>query len=497
MAENTAEQKKRMASDAAKVTGATGVAYLFNLFGGLVLAKLLSPSLLGVWKGVQLTIQWTQFSNLGSSYGFQKTCPSYISKGRLARYQRLVGSSLGFSLIIPLIFSLGFLAASFFTEIPGWKMGFLALAVLVPLGQMYHHFEIAMNVEKRFASKALLFFYYTVSRVGLCVLLAYFYGLEGALVGFIVTMVWFCYAMWSKTRLGFHFNLRFSMIRRLIFTGFPIYCTVFGEVILSTTDKWVVLWFLGDSAMGLYSMAIFPLPILMLLPTALRQIVNIEVYDLYGRFKSLEKSRQAYHYALLTLVLVSPFVIGAVYLGIPWLVNWKLEEYQASIPTIKMHAILIFPWLAVQVGNAIYIVSGWERRLFAGQAVVAISCACISIMVCLSHGTFYQVLLVHGTGWLIYASAYLFFIERLLGLSVWIAAKRLVACLTPMALLAVELPLLERVLEGMGFEAYTFLFSVVGGVFHTIFCLPFFYLLERRTHAISGAVKAVRRKLGV
>jgi O-antigen/teichoic acid export membrane protein len=110
-----------LVADAGKLSGATAISHVINMAGGLVVARLLGPMLYGIWKSVQLAMEYTAFSNLGSINGLDRTCPGFVARGRLSVYRALVNSSLLPTLLLSLLISLGFLWVALGMRSRGWR----------------------------------------------------------------------------------------------------------------------------------------------------------------------------------------------------------------------------------------------------------------------------------------------------------------------------------------------------------------------------------------
>lgn len=490
-------EHRRIMADAGKLSGATAAAYFFNLIGGYIIARILAPGLYGVWKTIQLTLQYTQLANLGMHYGLGKVCPPLASRQCWRRYRALMGVSLGYSLSIPGIAAIGVFGAALLSPPGPARVGLLALAVLLPMQQFNTHADIALTIEKQFGIKAILFFLYTITRVALCVILGYSYGLAGALTAFIVSHALASYVMWRYSHIGFAPHLRWSMASRLVRIALPITCLAGGELVLATADKWVVAAILGSQAMGLYQMAIMPLPFLTLLPTAMRQVVATDVYDRFGRTGRLGDCRAIFERSILVLTLCAPVFIGMVFFGAPWLIYAFLPAYHGSIGATQFHAILIYPLLVTQTCYSIFVVTHREPKIYAAQAAISLVCAAASVNAAAwLRQSFLLVLNIHAAGWVIYGIGLLAAAQRLFGERTATALLRAARWHLPMIYIAIEMPLLHWAGAKIGLTPYTFLHASLCGLAHIAACAPFLLHLERRTGAISETLRSLRRRLG-
>lgn len=483
-----------MLSDAAKLSAASLVAYAVNLVGGLALAGILAPALYGIWKTVQLALQYTQFANLGISYGMHKLSPPLVARGEIRRYEALVGISMGFSFLLPSGIALGLAAAAAFVADRPTAAGLVATAILIPMQQFYHHAELALAIEKRFGAKARIFAWSTIVRVGLSLLLGWYWGLEGALAAFALVLAWSCAAMWRASRMGFRPALHPRSTPKLLRIGAPLTLALVGELVISTSDKWLVAGLLGSEAMGLYQMAVFPLPLMLVVPMSLRQVVNVEVYEKAGRGGKLEAARPVFDESLRLLALSSFLLAGPVYFGVAWMVARFLPAYADSIVPLKVHAIGVYPLLLVQTTFALLVVSDLLRIVFRGQLLAAAGCAAAGVALYAGgHLTILSMLLVQCAGWLFYTAAILWRIERRFGASAGEAARALALLFAPMVLLAAGLPALDWAAVGVGAPQHSFVWALIGGAGHAAVSLVLLWMFDRKTglvRAFIGKLKA-------
>lgn len=489
--------QRKLVADAGKLSGATAISHVINMAGGLVVARLLGPMLYGIWKSVQLAMEYTAFSNLGSINGLDRTCPGFVARGRLSVYRALVNSSLLPTLLLSLLISLGFLWVALGMEDGPARLAMLSLVILVMLQPPFQHAESGLAVEKRFGTKARILILSNSLRVGLSIVAAWLAGLLGVLIVYVIVMVWTSWAMWRGTRLRFAIRVEPRVWGRLLLLGFPITAMVIGERFLLTVDRWVVLSLLGPTEAGLYFMATFPMAILMFVPSALRQVVSIDVYDKWSRLKSLEPAREVHEKSILAIALGSPVMAGAIWFGLPWLVETFLPDYRRCIPPLQMYAVALFPVMICQTVLPVAVVA--RRVIMPVAAMVLLAGLSIvgAVLAVSMGGGLMGVMLAHAVGWLLYGAVLLLMTESWMGEPLSRSVPRVVLWLSPMALLAVELPMLEWLVDdGMGLARYSLVHAVVAGILHLVVCAPLLAMLEWRTGYVSYAMVSMKRRLG-
>ncbi len=486
---------RKLVADTGKLSGATGASYFINLVGGLILARLLGPALYGIWKTVQMVLDFTTFSNFGSINGVDRLCPSMVSQGKLGRYRRSIGASLGFSLTLASMVSLMLLAWGAGHPPGQARVGILALVILVFIQPFFTHGEAALGVEKRFGAKAKMIFVSTTLRIVFSIAAALLFDLAGVLTILILTIVGAAIYMISRSRMGLMLNLDGRRVFALVRAGLPITGLGLGERLLMNADKIIVVSLLGAEAMGLYQMAVFSLPVLLLVPFSLRQVVNIDVYDKFGQTGDLAVCRDVYERSVSVIALSSPFIMGAVYFGVPMLVDWFLDDYVRAIPAIKAFSILSYSILIIQTAFVIAIVA----RRVAGTIQWLVSLAAISAILSFFAArtgmSFLAILGIHASGWLVFAFGFLLSVEHWLGAKAETAIRQVLLWFLPMLAIAIELPAVDHALQAMGLVQHSLFWAVVGGVIHSMVCLPMFVLLERQTHGVSYVLRAAKQRI--
>lgn len=490
------DSNQRVVRDAGKMSGATGISHLITLVGTIILPKFLSPQMLGIWRTVQLSLQYCQYLNLGISYGLQKIGPSLLVSGRQDRYSRLLSACVGFSLIPTLIASATLIAMAFVLG-GGLEVPLLALSLLVLFNQLFHFGEVTLAVEKRFGPKATILFSYTAVRVPLTLLAAYFLQLPGVLAVFVLTLGFAAFANLRASGARIRPVLHLPITKRLLGHGITITMMQVGELVLTTADRWVVGSWMGMSAMGLYGIALLPQPILLLLPMQLRFVAQIEVYERFLRTRNPKDVEGIQWHSLDVLTLTAPLIFGAAFIGGSWVVARFLpHQYYGAIGPLQMFTLLLYPVLLVQTGTAYFIVFKQERPYFLTQlAVAVVSTACTLLYISMQGERLEPVLMIHGTGWLVFAVIQFLWLGRLLGKTLSESLGTVLRYFMPGIAIVIELPLLFRMLDRLGFHRYSLGETIVASVIHVAFCIPFLWLLEKRTGLLSKAAGAVLRRL--
>lgn len=496
--------ERKLLADTGKLSSATGLAHAINMVGGVVIASLLLPAHYAIWKYLQQVLGYTAFANLGATNGIDRVCPALISKGKTALYRAFIGSSLTFSMTISLGLALLALGGALLLPPGPTRFAAFSLVVLILLQPFFQHGEAALAVEKRFGTKARVVFGSTLFRIVFSIAAAWAIGLEGVIAVYAVTLVlatWYMFAH-SRLRNPCRMMQNFSPSRwprGVIRVGLPISLLAFSEQIFLTADKWLVGGLFGETAGGWYWFAVFPFPILMLIPSALRQVVSIDVYDKFTQTKHLEPCREVFERSVMAIALSSPLLIGAVYIGLPWLIHAVLPKYIPSIPALKLHAVLIYPILISQTALPLVVVMRRVRATaiaYVIGAAVALTGAVWLVRTLGEHAGLTTILAVHGGVWAIFVAGFMTITMRWVGTPVGNALFRVVRWFLPMVYIGVELPLLAWVLSRLSLDPASFVFAACAGLLHIVACLPLLWMLEKRVQGVSFVLSRLRSRTG-
>lgn len=487
--------KRRMVADVGRLSIATAFSQALSIVGGLVFARLLDPIGMGWWKNVQMVLDLTAFSNMGSVYGIDRRCPAMVSQHQTREYRHHVWSSLVFNQVVALAIAGGFLAwASQYAEWQIERTVYLAIAVLVALQPFFQHAEAGLSAERAFAPKAWGLVGYTIVRVGLGIVAALYFGLAGALVAYIAAMVWAGWFMWTRSAIGWRGWFDARLVRALMAGGIPITAMVLAERLLLNADKWVVLDALGTETLGIYNIATFPINVLLFVPSSLRQVVSIDLYEKVGRTGRIESSADTHATSVLAIALTTPLVVGAVWFGVPWIIATFLPKFMASIWPLQLHALLIYPIIVSQTALPMVVVGRRTGPTVAAVLGITAAASVASWLWATNGGGMTEVLMVHGVAWLLIGGGLVWWARRWQGESASAATRHLMLAMAPMVLLAVELPALSWALASAGLVPNTLASAALGGLAHLVACAPLLWLLEKRTRALSHLTARVLRR---
>ncbi len=494
-ANDVPRSERPILADTGKLSAASALSHILNVVGGVVLAGILGPTLYGISKTVQLVQEFAGFLNVGSMSGVNRSCPALVSRRQLAEYGMRGNSSLWFSVLVLGLAGIAVAAAFPFFDTRNERTGVLALVAILFAHPFFTHGETFLSVEKQFGRRGIVILVMAAIKVTAGVAAAWFFGLAGFLSVFVLSLAWGGWYQIRYSTMKLAATISVPRLRRLVRTGFPISAMDLTERLLLSADRIVIVSVLGAEAMGLYQLALFALPVMMLVPFSLRQVVNTDVFDKVGQTNNLSLCEGVFAKSVTSIALTSPFLMGAAWFGVPMLIELLLPDYLPAIPVVKLFAVACFPILVMQTAFVIIIVACRVRTIGLFILCTALVCGLLSGTAASLGGGLIMVLAIHGGGWMLMSGGLLYAAQRLVGLNSQPSLARTGLWFLPMLYAAIELPLLQYGLTRSGLAPHSFIFAVAGGAAHTLACLPLFLLLESRIGGLSFFLRAARNRL--
>jgi O-antigen/teichoic acid export membrane protein len=314
----------------------------------LIAAKILGPTLWGIWYLLNLTIAYRGLFNLGITNGMNREVPINLGKNdekRAKRIENVTFSIVGISAIIAI--SVILLATLTIAD----ENLITALFWLIPLfvvTQFYYLVNASLKANTLFQFISKKQFIFSILFPVLAIPLTFFLKLEGFILAFTLALFISVIYIYQKCPISYRFDFDWLETKKLIRIGFPIMAVGIAYTFLNTADRWIIGLLLGMEKLGYYSMAIIVFGGMTLFPKIISQLLYPRMAYDWGK----ENSKQALeHWSWLqtkyTGFLVVPILIGVLII-FPLLIKYLLPEYIPGITSLQIIAfgILFMPFSA-------------------------------------------------------------------------------------------------------------------------------------------------------
>lgn len=329
--------RKTILKDAALYSSGMYISQLLNMIRGIIVAKMLGPSLLGSWSAVRLIFSYGGSVHLGTIHGMSKLVPYLRGKGDFIEAEELKDTSFFTTLlasscyiiIIAVIDSLGLFGGSRVE-----KVGIIIMALGVLIYQYFNFHLAVIRIKHDFKLASQSRVLYSLLNTILSIFLVYMYGLYGAFASFLISILACAYYVNRYTPERFGLKFRPQKIIRLIKTGIPIELVGMVYMIFMTADKLMILKYLTKTELGLYNLALTFNLIIYFVPTAISQVIYPRILEKYGENNKHNDLIKYFTQPTLVIAYLIPMLIGIIYLSCRLVVEVLLPDYISSLGAV-------------------------------------------------------------------------------------------------------------------------------------------------------------------
>jgi len=399
------------------LAGGNVLSTAIHMAGGILMARMVAPSVLGLFSGIGLILGYAPFFQIGISNGLNRELPYYIGKGERKRAEELAAAAQAWMIFIGGLAAVALLIVSIYHLIHGnsWKAaGWGAHAVLVFLlfystyylqitYRTAHDFaRLAMiNVTQAFVGLALLVLVWVLDFYGLC--------LRAVLTAIIAAVLFYS---WRPVHVGPRWD--FHHFKHLFVIGAPIF--VVGQIYAwwAVINQTLVLSYTGTHGMGLYAMVVMTSGAMMLLPQSLSQVIYPRMAELFGRGGSMgDLFRITIKPMLLSALCMVPLAVIAWWLVEP-VTRLLVPKYVEAVPAMKWALLQPVIMCLAPINNVFNVIR--QQKLYLAAILSGMAIYGVSLM-WLIHGglslvVFPQAMLIGYTAFLATCYGFLYFLRR-------------------------------------------------------------------------------------
>jgi O-antigen/teichoic acid export membrane protein len=348
------------------LTSSLILSQILLILRGFIVAKFLGPNLYGLWHGLRVILNNSDYCNLGIYEGMKREVPYYRGKGDLKRAEAMISTTyfsgiLLASLTSCILIGISLLFSNRFDRVTITCLWIIAGILMVR--QLYLFLCKKFESEGRFYSRSkaeLLSVWLGVPlAIGLMFILHIYGFLIGILVGYL--LAGFAVSRGETVITEHRFRIDFSL--ELLKVGLPI--TLIGLLLsaLKSMDKLMILYFLGRTRLGYYGMAFVAVSFIGFFPGALRSVLYPRLMEKLG-----EKGNKVYLKGFLVepsllLVFLTLLLIGVAYLFVPVGIRMLLPQYIPSLTSMKILTLSNYPMALLEVPVYILISINLQKKL--------------------------------------------------------------------------------------------------------------------------------------
>ncbi|WP_034857901.1 lipopolysaccharide biosynthesis protein [Hungatella hathewayi] len=369
--------KKLEKIDFILVTASTVICSLFSFAYSVYAKKYVLPLEYGIYTTCLLLQTYLNYAQLGVMNSYNRDYPQFLGAEKSEEARKLKNTAFCFVILIYLIlmiivdsailllYSNALLEKHYF-----W--GYLLCPITVLLETIASFCIYTERMEGRYNMTAAVSLIKTVAAIilGLFAIKKWFYyGLYiMPITGSLLSI-----AFYFKTSLKtIRFKIDITTLKYSIHTGLPLLINSLVWTIMSSVDKFIILFFMTTEDLGVYSVPLMGFSTMVIVPQTISQIFYYKISRIYGETNSTHKLiDQCNQYTLLTSACTGITAIVAYYL-LPILVDIFMPNYHAGIKPAQILIVGVAIYSATLLYSNIFSVLKLNLDLLVNTVVLCI-----------------------------------------------------------------------------------------------------------------------------
>ena len=306
------------------------------------IAKLLGPHGFGIWRFINLFLEYLHLVSLGTQPAMQRTIPFLRGKGDSERIDVVLKTACATTFLCSILYTLGVFISSFFLSDTATAA---ALAAFCPVILVLAWLRYAQEFSLAAALYSLRRRLETVDMIlsmFFSVILTYLWGVYGAIAGMGISALIAVFIsiphLWRFTTAA----IEWRILRELVVTGIPILADILLLITMANSDRIVIAALLNHEMLGIYSVGAAGFAILGTIPAALGQMLFIKFAEMDGLNKSKDHIADTLERSTLLLASVLAPVVCIALAAFPIAVTFLLPAYVGGIDAGKLLIATVF-----------------------------------------------------------------------------------------------------------------------------------------------------------
>jgi len=483
--------KKEIARDFVVYTTASYAVQVLGVVTSLAMRYFLDPPLMGVWSLLDLMMKYGLYANLGILPALNTELPIYIGKGDGPKADKIRNVAFTFTLLSSALAGIVIVLVAFvfWGALSHSTRVYMAASALILLATSGYNYYISLLwAQKKFSILGKGIVLNALIYLALIFVLVSRFKLRGLLMtAFFSTAFTTLFLHWRLEEKP-HFDLNKEVFWELLKAGLPLMIVGFAYSFFMTVDRLIITRYLEIAALGQYSVAILMMTYSNTMPTLLANVIFPNLLERYGQTGSAKEISAFITKPTILLSYAMPVILGMAYFIAPYLVEKFLPKYVPGIPALRVLSLGSF-FISISQPVQNYLTTIYKRLhnlpiIFLGT----VSASLVSYGLISKGMGLVGVALGMSFGFFVYYVALLFYVFKHFGTfrQAFLFLAENLTCFAYLVMTVIFLETWVRVSSA--------LFGVIlkSAVF-AILCLPYGYMLDKKTGALKMLQATLRR----
>lgn len=323
----------------------TQIAQLITLLAALFSRRFLGPTQTGIWTTLQIIVDYSKYSTLGTMDAVSREIPYQIGKGEFETAEKIKNLAASFvfsgSIVLSLSISVfAFLTRGRFAAEITYGLYFVAVVIFL---QRINNLQIALlRCYKRFDVETVFMIASAAVNAVLVGVLTYFFKIYGFIFALILSLVF--NILFVRTRYAFKFKWNYDLktLKPLVSFGLPLMVLGLATTFFRSLDRIMIAKFLGFKMLGWYSIALMVTSYISNFPIAIGIVLLPHFQEKYGEKDSSHDLGNYLTKSAFAVALVMPLLLAFVDLAAPYGVSLFLPKFTPGLTAMKILILNMF-----------------------------------------------------------------------------------------------------------------------------------------------------------
>ncbi|MCC7431797.1 oligosaccharide flippase family protein [bacterium] len=311
---------------------ATGyIESVIRFLQSFILAKILGPTLMGEVAAVTLIMTYGTYLQLGTYSAIIQKIPLFKASKEFEKAETYKNTAFTFSVFIGLLAFIGVSIYAIISQLSNfYRIGFILQGMCIPLYYIFLFYTGILRIENRFISSSILQLLQAFSILVVSLTTVFFISNKAILVAQVIAfMISIVYSYKNRIE-WFKIQIDLGALKSLLIIGMPLITVDLFNVLLNTIDRVVIIRFLNETQLGLYT---FPIGLAAFYFTAsvkISQVIYRKVLFEFGVNQDEKNVTSKLLKSGLFLVLISPRIGFCIEGSAYFLIDNFLPQYFES-----------------------------------------------------------------------------------------------------------------------------------------------------------------------
>ncbi len=323
------ESKESVTKNIVRYSSSKVYQQILSLLTAFIRPKLLTPELYGLWNILNIIPTYASYSNLGTYDIMRYMIPYHEERKEHHKSIEIRDSVFYGTLFLNLFIVAGLIIFAFVRDFElHVQVGLIAMACVVMISWYYENFVVLLKSYQNFRLITSTFYLKATITFVLTVVLIYLYKIYGAYLAFLLSFGFI--ALYLKIKYppsAPYAKFKYGIFVDLVIKGFPIMLYNFTAILINTSDRIIISYFLGTEQLGYYGIADMVLGFIIQIPGTAREVIEPRMMQDIYKSSMTEHINEYFIKPMFHTAYLMPFLIGAVFFTLPVVVPLLLPRY--------------------------------------------------------------------------------------------------------------------------------------------------------------------------